>query len=106
MKTFMNYLEGLFDKKVHTNPLGHDDFIESMHKKFSVFPINLLVPYIRARINGDENKAGNYRVDLMVAGKSYALLKALDEMIDKEIKNKKDDSEWWIKQQHTGFGQK
>jgi hypothetical protein len=108
MKTFMQYLEGLFDPKFHRNPLLHGDFIDSMSKSFPMFPLNLLTPYIRLKLDGKDKEANDYRVDLMVAGKSYAKLNELDKIIMAEIKKKADDSTWWNdpSQARTSFGQK
>ena len=108
MKTFMQYLEGLFDPKFHSNPLLHGDFIDSMSKRFPNFPLNLLTPYIRSKLDGKEKNSNEYRTDLLMAGRSYANLKELDELIVAEIKKKADDSTWWNdpSQARTSFGQK
>ena len=104
----MQYIEGLFDPQVHRNPLEHDDFIERMYTKFSAFPKNILGPYVKAKLDGNEEKARNYRVDLMVAGKSYALLVALDKEIEKEKKVRQEEKSWWNdpSQTRTSFGNK
>lgn len=108
MKTFMQYIEGIFDTQVHQNPLNFNDFIERMYIKFSAFPKNLLGPYIKAKLDGNDDKAGTYRVDLMVAGKSYALLVALDKEIEKEKQERKLEINWWNdpSQVRTKFGNK
>ena len=110
MKTFTQYLEGLFDTKVHQHPMASlaEDFIRGLPREFSVIPYDTLKLYVRYVLDDDEVNAGKYRASVILGAKSYGLVRKLDEMLSRKREEMKRDMAWYGDPTHggRGFGQK
>ena len=110
MKTFAQYLEGIFDVKTHQHPMDRvaDEFIESLPKEFEQMPKDLLKSYVRHILDGDRQKAMQYRTNIMLAAKSYDLVRILDNLLAKNKNQIARDISWYGDTEHHGksFGQK
>jgi len=106
MKTFAQYLEGLFDVRTHQHPMTSvaEEFIATLPRQFSHIPKELLKVYVRSVLDGNEQKALSYRTDIMLAAKSYNLVRMLDEMLKQKKQEMAKDISWYADPEHHGKG--
>lgn len=104
MKTFAEFLEGLFDIRTHQHPMDvvADEFISTLPSQFSQIPKDLLKSYVRSILDNDEEGAKESKIKLFLAAKSVRLVRFLDNMLRSKKKDLVKDISWFGDPSHQG----
>ena len=94
MKTFYQYIEGLFDFAPHVNPIKamDDEFINKSIMQFKNVPVTILQDYVQAKLKNDKDKIEKLTIPLMLACKSLSLYRQINSYIDIELKKRREES--------------